>query len=125
MERHISILLVQPETPQGAELCRNLMLAGWQVTSVQHPRQAMAACALRRYDVVFIGHAPPTLDGIDLTKKLIRYASVPIVLLADDSTAEHGGREAGAIAYLGRPWLASDLYRTVNLALQTNMIGQL
>ncbi len=124
MERPISILLVQSETPQGDELCRNLVLAGWQVTSVRHPRQAMAACTLRHYDVVVIAHAPPTLDGIDLTNKLVRYASAPIVLLADDSTAEHDGREAGAIAYLCSPWLASDLYRTVNLALQTNMIGQ-
>lgn len=109
-----SLLIVEDNLEQLAILKRWFIRAGYQVTGVHHPRHAIAAAALRPFQVAIINLAPPEMDGIELMHSLQRrLGNIPIVIQSYNPLALSDTDSAGAFACLVKPCMKSLLEATV------------
>ncbi len=88
--------------------------SGFDVATANDGEEALALARARRPVVVVLDVMMPRLDGVDLVKTLrtdAELGDVKIVLLSAraQDTDVAGGHEAGADAYLDKPFKYTDL----------------
>ncbi len=115
---HGTVLLVEDNPVNAIVAEANLQQLGLEVTTVGDGHAAVAACELKRYDVVLMDCQLPGLDGFEATR-LIRaeearrgFPPMPIVALTANALA--GDRErclaAGMDDHLAKPFTEQDLH---------------
>lgn len=82
---------------------------GFTVTAVSDGVEALQLLQDRLFDVVILDGMMPKLDGLDACRRIKtdpRTAHIPVIMLTARSQAadEQAGREAGAIAYIRKPF---------------------
>ena len=101
---------------------------GMQIDTAADGKDALAKIERKRYDLVFMDHMMPVMDGIEATKHLRAmegeyYQSVPVIALTANVVSEARGKfeEAGMNDFAGKPikmreiitilrrWLPSEL----------------
>lgn len=92
----------------------HLTRAGCEVVTAANGRDALAAVALRRPDLILLDLMLPDIDGFGVCEILRRdaaTAAIPIVLLTAWATtdARSLGLELGALDYLTKPFSPRDL----------------
>ncbi|MGH7904727.1 MAG: response regulator transcription factor [Candidatus Dormibacteraceae bacterium] len=106
------VLLVEDDRRLAASLRRGLEEAGLAVDAVHDGEDALEAGRVTAYDAVVLDLMLPTLDGLEVTRRL-RAARVetPILMLtARDSVDDRVlGLEAGADDYLVKPFALREL----------------
>jgi DNA-binding response OmpR family regulator len=114
----LSILLAEddPHIRRVAEVA--LRREGFVVTSVSDGPDVLEALERATFDLVLLDGMMPTLDGIDVCRRIKanpRTATVPVVMLSARTQAsdEAAGLEAGAMAYIRKPFDALRLGRDI------------
>lgn len=118
-----SLLIVEDDPEQLATLNRWFIRAGYQVTGVRHPRNALAAAAVRPFQVALINQELPEIDGVELMYQLQRrVGNIPIVIQTYDPQAVADAETAGAFACLVKPYKKSLVEATVQDAFEQSQI---
>lgn len=114
----LSILLAEddPHIRRVAEVA--LRREGFTVTSVGDGPEALEAVAAQRFDLVLLDGMMPTLDGLEVCRRIKadpRTAALQVVMLSARTQAsdEIAGAEAGAIGYIRKPFDALSLGREI------------
>jgi CheY-like chemotaxis protein len=115
-DRPPRVLVVEDTATVRRLLAEVLGLDGVEVTAVGDGRAALAAFPVVRPDLVLTDVEMPVLDGLSLTRELRdRGADVPVVVLTgrDDPATRRAAAEAGADAFLAKPFGLAELRETV------------
>lgn len=106
------ILVVEDDAPLADMLARGLALAGYEVVSAEDGISGEVRWRAGGYAVVILDVMLPARDGIELCR-LMRASGdrTPVILLTarDDEAKRSAGLQAGASAYVTKPFVYSDL----------------
>lgn len=114
--RRPRVLVVEDTATVRRLLAEVLGLDGVEVTAVADGLAALAAYPGVRPDLVLTDVDMPQLDGLSLTRALrSRGVDVPVVVLTgrDDAATRRAAVEAGADAFLAKPFGLAELRETV------------
>jgi len=65
-----SLLIVEDDPDQLEALVRWFSCAGYEVTGVDHPHQALEAASVRQFQVALLDASLPEMDGFQLMQRL-------------------------------------------------------
>ncbi|MGB2954085.1 MAG: response regulator transcription factor [Gaiellaceae bacterium] len=118
------ILLVEDERELAAALAAELRHAGYEVRVEHDGLPALATARAWSPELVLLDLRLPTLDGIDVCRRIRTESAVPVVMLtARDSVSDRvAGLDAGADDYLGKPFSLDELLARVRAALRRNQL---
>jgi two-component system phosphate regulon response regulator PhoB len=117
------ILVVEDERAIREMVCFNLGRAGYSVSPVADAREARAAIADQRPDLVLMDWMLPDISGLELTRQLKRdpeTKEIPVIMLTargeeDDRVA---GLDGGADDYIVKPFAPRELLARIRAALR-------
>src|SRR5438105_11235190 len=110
--RPIHILVVDDDPNLRALLRTSFEVADIEVDEADSAKSAAAKIASRHPDVIVLDVSMPGMDGITFCRGLKAdpfTRAIPVVLLTGDPTSEKVGREAGADAFLRKPFSPLEL----------------
>jgi len=96
-----------------------LQRTGYEVVTATRGDDALALTLARRPVLIVLDLEMPGLGGVEVTRKLRAdpsFAAMPIILLTSHNAPEQveAGREAGANAYIVKPFSPQDLAARVD-----------
>ena len=112
-------VLVVDDDPQVLRLLRvNFELEGYDVASASSGEEALDAIAAERPDVLVCDIMMPGIDGLEVVRRLRadpETSSLPVVMVSAKAqqTDLARGQEAGADAYVTKPFDPQDLLDAV------------
>ncbi|MEU8791294.1 SpoIIE family protein phosphatase [Streptomyces sp. NPDC048643] len=117
------VLVADDNADMREYLIRLLRGAGYQVSTVDDGREALAAIRTKAFDLVVSDVMMPHLDGLALVAALRsdpRTASLPVLLLSARAGQEASieGLQAGADDYLVKPFAAAELLARVRANIE-------
>jgi CheY-like chemotaxis protein len=104
-------LLVVEDTPDSLEFLKELLeTAGHRVTTAVTGREAVRACASRKFDLVLLDLILPDLDGLSVAES-IRSSGIPVVAMSAymDRWSEDDFSRAGFRSRLRKPFKSTEL----------------
>lgn len=113
-------LLVIDDAPDIATLLKlAFQIDGYAVDTALSGEEAHELVAVYDYDVLILDLDLPDMDGLEVCRAIRRTSSVPIVMLTRRRTEQERqqGLDAGANAYITKPFDAVDLLATVKTLL--------
>jgi DNA-binding response OmpR family regulator len=119
-------LLVEDEQSVQTLLIYPLLKEGYDVVAVQDGRDALDRFADQRFDLVILDIMLPTLDGIEVCRRIRSRSQVPIIMLTakDDEIDKVLGLEMGADDYITKPFSVREFRSRVRAALRrAEMLG--
>lgn len=119
--KHGRILLVD-DTPDVLKILSVQLYGLHQVVHARSGTEALAMTKKWRPSLIISDLMMPQMDGAELCRQLSRdeeTASIPVVLLTAraDDIARLEARQAGAVAYLTKPWTRAELLATIDAIL--------
>ena len=123
-----TVLVVEDERPIRDMLAFNLGRAGYEVQAVDDGREARAAIANRRPDVVLMDWMLPDVSGLEFTRQLKRdprTREIPVIMvtaLADEDDRVTG-LDAGADDYIVKPFSQRELLARIRAALRRGTVS--
>jgi DNA-binding response OmpR family regulator len=120
------ILLVDDEQSVQTLLAYPLNKEGYEVVTAQDGREALDRFAEQRFDLVVLDIMLPTLDGIEVCRRMRSRSRVPIIMLTakDDEIDKVLGLEIGADDYITKPFSVREFRSRVRAALRrAEMLG--
>lgn len=114
-----SILIVDAD-PMTTEGIRRIVTrqAPWKILEARNFVEAKTANERSRPDIIVIHNKRPQLDGVQVTQAILNFASDSKVLfLAHDNSMVHSAFGAGALGYLSRKQMESDLLAAIEQIL--------
>jgi AmiR/NasT family two-component response regulator len=115
-----TVVIAEDEVLIRMDLAEMLAEEGYEVVGQAGDGQAAIELAREHHpDLVILDVKMPILDGIAAAETIARERIAPVVMLTAFSQRElvERARDAGAMAYLVKPFTASDLVPAVELAL--------
>ncbi len=115
-----SILVVEDEPVINDSVTRRLVAEGYRVEQAWDGPAAVAACGVRRPDLVVLDVMLPGLDGIEVCRRIQRQFPVPVLMLTarDDEADVLAGLAVGADDYLTKPFGMRELVARVSALLR-------
>jgi DNA-binding response OmpR family regulator len=120
------ILLVDDEQSVQTLLTYPLLREGYEVVAAHDGREALDRFAEQRFDLVVLDIMLPTLDGIEVCRRIRSRSRVPIIMLTakDDEIDKVLGLEIGADDYITKPFSVREFRSRVRAALRrAEMLG--
>jgi AmiR/NasT family two-component response regulator len=114
------VLIAEDEALIRLDLKEMLEEAGYEVVGeVADGQQAIELTEQVRPDLVILDVKMPGLDGISAAEKIVEAATAPVIMLTAFSQRDLVERaaEAGAMAYLVKPFDKSDLIPAIEVAI--------
>lgn len=100
---------------------------GVEIDTAENGEQALRRVQEKKYDMVFMDHHMPVMDGVEAVRAIRRlegeyYRKIPIVALTANTGAEQQEeyRRAGMNDYLSKPFKLREMYRVLEKWLQEN-----
>ena len=115
------VLIAEDETVIRLDLRLQLQDAGYVVCAeARDGREAVELAATTAPDVALLDVKMPVLDGIEAAKRITAATPIPIVMITaySERALVRRAAAAGAFAYLTKPYRASDLSPTIELAIE-------
>jgi two-component system, response regulator PdtaR len=112
------ILVAEDEALIRMDLVEMLAEAGYEVVAqATNGAEAIELAELHKPDLAILDVAMPVLDGISAAEKIISIA--PVLMLTAFSQREliDRARDAGAMAYVVKPFTISDLVPAIEIAI--------
>lgn len=117
MAKH-KILIVEDDNTLAHALAAVAEKAGYDADIFSDPHEALAAIDKNYYKLVFIDLLLPQMPGIDLAKQIRQTfdpSILPIIMMSgvfvDKQMAKETAKEIGALAFLIKPFEATDITR--------------
>jgi len=113
------VLVAEDEAIIRLDIVETLKEAGFDVIAeASDGEQAVALATLHKPDIIVMDIKMPNMDGIEAAEK-IQPMHIPVVLLTAFSQKELVERasEAGAMAYVVKPFSPSDLLPAIEIAM--------
>jgi response regulator NasT len=115
-----TVVIAEDEVLIRMDLAEMLAEEGYEVVGQAGDGQAAIELARKhKPDLVILDVKMPVLDGITAAEQIARERIAPVVMLTAFSQRElvERARDAGAMAYLVKPFTASDLVPAIELAV--------
>lgn len=120
-----NILVVDDDPDIRAVITINLTRLGHRVSTAADGREATAAVASTKFDLVITDLLMPDKEGLELIKELRgASATMPIIAMSGGGRSASGSyldiaRRFGAQAVLKKPFAAAELVNAMNTAFRT------
>ena len=117
----MATILVVDDEPKITQLVRDyLERAGFAVVVAHDGRDALMRARTQHPDLVVLDLGLPQLDGLDVTRHLLRDADIPNIMLTarDDESDKLVGLELGADDYVTKPFSPRELVARVRAVLR-------
>ena len=114
------VLVAEDEAIIRLDLAEMLTEAGYEVVGqASDGEQAVALAASLKPDIVIMDVKMPVMDGISAAEQIGKERLCPVVMLTAFSQTELGerARDAGVMAYIVKPFTASDVTPALDIAL--------
>ena len=114
------ILVAEDEAIIRLDLAEMLGEAGYEVVGqASNGEQAVEMATSLRPDLVIMDVKMPVLDGISAAEQIGKERLCPVVMLTAFSQTElvERARDAGVMAYIVKPFTATDVVPAINIAL--------
>ncbi len=114
------ILVVDDEKPLREFVSRNLSARGFQVFKAANGLEAMAIFQTEPLDLIILDLMMPHLDGLEVTQRVRRESTVPIIILSalDEERDKVTALDLGADDYLTKPFGVEELLARVRVTLR-------
>jgi DNA-binding response OmpR family regulator len=114
------ILAVDDEPSLTQSIAYTLRKEGYEVTTVSDGLAAVEAARERRPDVIVLDIMLPSIDGLEVCRRLRRTSSVPILMLTarGEEIDRVIGLEVGADDYLTKPFSMRELLARIRALLR-------
>jgi DNA-binding response OmpR family regulator len=119
-DRAPRILLVDDEQPIQTLLSFPLQRDGYEVVAASDGREALARFGEQPFDLVVLDVMLPTMDGLEVCRRLRARSAVPIIMLTAKSEEIDKvlGLELGADDYITKPFSMREFRSRVKAALR-------
>src|SRR5687767_1090283 len=119
------ILLVDDEQAVQTLLTYPLRKEGYEVVGALDGQEALDRFAEQRFDLVVLDIMLPTLDGIEVCRRIRSRSQVPIIMLTakGDEIDKVVGLEMGADDYITKPFSVREFRSRVRAALRRAEMG--
>jgi len=114
------VVVAEDESLIRLDVVEMLRDAGYEIVGeAGDGEEAVRLAEERRPDIVVLDVKMPVLDGISAAERIVAEHIAPVVLLTAFSQQElvERARDAGAMAYVVKPFTASDLLPALEIAL--------
>jgi len=114
------VVVAEDEAIIRLDIVEMLTEAGYDVVGqAGDGEQAVALAEEHKPDLVVMDIKMPVLDGISAAERIVKARIAPVVLLTAFSQAElvERARDAGAMAYVVKPFTSADLLPAVEIAV--------
>ena len=115
-----TVVVAEDEALIRMDIVEMLADAGYRVVAqAENGEQAVALAAEHRPDLVLMDVKMPVMDGITAAEQIAAERIAPVVLLTAFSQRElvERAREAGAMAYVVKPFTVEDVVPAIEIAL--------
>ena len=116
----IRVLVVDDEAAVRRFLKTSLTPRGYEVREASTGQEAIEMVAQSRPDVILLDLGLPDLDGVEVTRVLREWCSIPIIILSvrDRESDKVAALDAGADDYLSKPFGLNELTARLRAALR-------
>ncbi|MGN1334558.1 MAG: response regulator transcription factor [Anaerovoracaceae bacterium] len=114
------ILLIEDEEKIARFTELELVHEGYEVGKAYDGRQGLEEALSGKYDLILLDVMLPTLNGLEVLRRLRKESSVPVIMLtARDAVMDKvSGLDAGADDYITKPFAIEELLARVRVALK-------
>ena len=118
------ILVVDDEYQIRRSLQANLENKNYEVTAVASGEEALEAIARWKPDVSIVDLVLPSIDGIELTRRIREQSPIPIIVLSaiGDERKKVEALESGADDYVTKPFGMEELSARIRAALRRTIM---
>ena len=118
------ILVVDDEYQIRHSLQVNLENKNYKVTAVASGEEALEAIARWKPDVAIVDLVLPSIDGIELTRRIREQSPIPIIVLSaiGDERKKVEALESGADDYITKPFGMEELSARIRAALRRTIM---
>jgi two-component system KDP operon response regulator KdpE len=118
---HAPLLLVVDDEPQLLRFLRaSLPHQGYRIIEATTGEEGLRAAATRSPDAVLLDLGLPDLDGVEVTRRLREWSTVPVIVLSarGQESDKIEALDAGADDYLTKPFGIGELLARLRVALR-------
>ena len=127
--RGVRVLVVDDE-PVNLTVARDILRRyGMEITTASTGQEAVELCAREAFDIVFMDHMMPGMDGIEAMRRIRAdnqgiWRNIPMVALTANagSTARESFRLAGFDGFVAKPIDLAELERVIRAVLPKQMV---
>lgn len=121
-----TILLIEDETPIRKFLRVTLDAQGYKLVEADTARLGLLEAAQAQADVILLDLGLPDGDGVDITRRIREFSSVPIIVISarDREADKVAALDAGADDYLTKPFGIGELMARLRVALRRSAAGR-
>ena len=115
-----AILIFEDEPPIRRVLCATLHASGYQVIAATTAEEGCTQAALRHPALILLDLGLPDLDGLEVTRRLREWATMPIIVLSarGREADKIAALDAGADDYVTKPFEMGELLARIRVALR-------
>jgi DNA-binding response OmpR family regulator len=121
------ILLVEDESKLRESLVEGLRLENWSVTGARTGAEARQQIGAHEFDLIVLDWMLPDCDGLELVRELrLHGIKVPVLMMTARSGVgvRDAALQAGATAFLPKPFLFDDLITHSRALLRSHRIAE-
>ena len=115
-----AVLVVDDEKTIRDFVQKNLEIRGFRVILASHGVEALEVCNTQNIDLVILDIMMPRMDGLEATRRIRQFSTVPIIILTalGEETDKVRAFDLGADDYLTKPFGVAELLARVKAVLR-------
>jgi two-component system, OmpR family, KDP operon response regulator KdpE len=116
----LQVLVVDDEQAIRRYLRATLNAHGFIISEAVDGQQALSTAATERPELIILDLGLPDMDGIEVTRRLREWTSIPIIILSvrEQENDKIAALDAGADDYLTKPFGTGELMARIRVALR-------
>ena len=119
-DNHPTVLVIEDEAQIRRFLRATLTANGYQMLEATTAQEGLVQAATRQPEIVILDLGLPDLDGLEVTRRLREWTTVPIIVLSarGQESDKVTALDAGADDYLTKPFSVGELLARLRVALR-------